>query len=62
MFSGPGHDAQFVADIIPSAMMFVPSIGGYSHCEKEFTPTDQCAKGVDVMLNTVLKLDQALNS
>ena len=61
MFSGPGHDAQFVADIIPSAMVFVPSLGGYSHCEKEFTPTDQCAKGVDVMLNAVLKLDETLN-
>ena len=58
MFSGPGHDAQFAADILPTAMIFVPSVGGYSHCEQEFTPTAACAKGVDVMLNTVLATDQ----
>jgi N-carbamoyl-L-amino-acid hydrolase len=62
MFSGPGHDAQFVANIVPTAMIFVPSAGGYSHCEKEFTPADQCLKGVNVMLNAVLKLDQSLNA
>ncbi len=60
MFSGPGHDAQFAADILPTAMIFVPSEGGYSHCEQEFTATEKCAKGVDVMINTVLKLDQTL--
>src|SRR5262249_33743323 len=31
MPSGAGHDAQHVARVIPSAMMFVPSIGGISH-------------------------------
>ena len=62
MFSGPGHDAQFVADILPTAMVFAPSDGGYSHCEQEFTPTEKCAKAVDVILNGVLKLDKSLNA
>ena len=31
MPSGAAHDAQVMAPHIPSAMMFVPSIGGISH-------------------------------
>jgi len=62
MFSGPGHDAQFAADILPTAMIFAPSEGGYSHCEQEFTSTEKCAKAVDVMLNAVIKLDKSLNA
>jgi N-carbamoyl-L-amino-acid hydrolase len=57
MYSGPGHDAQYVADILPSAMLFVPSIGGHSHCELEFTPTEQCWKGANVMLAAILAID-----
>ena len=45
MYSGPGHDAQFAADILPTAMIFVPSEGGYSHCEQEFTATEKCLQG-----------------
>lgn len=56
--SGPGHDAQYVADILPTAMIFVPSEGGHSHCELEYTPVEACAKGVDVLLATLLTLDQ----
>lgn len=56
MFSGAGHDAQFMASIIPSAMIFVPSIGGKSHCEEEETTFEDCAKGADVLLETVLAL------
>ncbi|WP_107951450.1 Zn-dependent hydrolase [Lysinibacillus parviboronicapiens] len=56
MFSGAGHDAQYMASIIPSAMIFVPSINGKSHCEEEETPFEDCAKGADVLLETVLTL------
>jgi len=58
MYSGPGHDAQFVSDIVPTAMIFVPSIGGHSHSELEYTPTEACLKGANVLLNTVLDLDK----
>lgn len=57
MYSGPGHDAQYVADIIPTTMIFVPSVGGHSHTEIEFTPTEDCWKGANVMLQTILELD-----
>jgi beta-ureidopropionase / N-carbamoyl-L-amino-acid hydrolase len=56
MFSGAGHDAQFVASYIPSAMIFVPSVNGYSHREDELTSYEDCAKGANVLLNAVLKL------
>ncbi|MCT4542187.1 MAG: Zn-dependent hydrolase [Vallitalea sp.] len=55
--SGAGHDAQFVSDMIPTTMVFVPSKDGHSHCEPEFTSVDQCTNGASVMLNTVLKID-----
>ena len=29
--SGAGHDAQVIAEVMPSAMLFTPSIGGISH-------------------------------
>lgn len=58
MYSGPGHDAQFVADIMPTTMIFVPSVGGHSHCEIEHTPLENCWKGANVLLNTLLELDK----
>ncbi|MEH7610265.1 Zn-dependent hydrolase [Gottfriedia acidiceleris] len=56
MYSGAGHDAQFIASYIPTAMIFVPSINGYSHREDELTSYEDCAKGANVLLNAVLKL------
>jgi len=58
MYSGPGHDAQFVTDIIPTTMIFVPSENGHSHCEKEFTSVDDCLKGANVLLQTILDIDK----
>lgn len=60
MYSGPGHDAQFAAELVPTTMIFVPSEGGHSHCELEYTPVENCKKGADVLLNTVLKIDGAM--
>lgn len=51
--SGAGHDAQFVASFLPSAMVFVPSVNGKSHCEEELTSYEDCEKGVNVILETV---------
>ncbi|WP_446899049.1 Zn-dependent hydrolase [Clostridium sp. LBM24168] len=58
MYSGPGHDAQFAADMLPVTMIFVPSIGGHSHCEIEKTPLDNCLKGANVLLQTILDIDK----
>jgi len=56
--SGAGHDAQQIAKIAPMGMIFVPSVGGISHSPKELTTWEDCARGADVLLKTVLELDQ----
>lgn len=62
MYSGAGHDAQFVASYIPSAMIFVPSKDGRSHCEEEYTSYEECTMGANVLLQTILMLDKQLLS
>lgn len=49
MPSGAGHDAQYLARKIPSAMLFVPSIGGVSHHWAEDTSDDDLAMGFRVL-------------
>lgn len=58
MASGAGHDAQYIADMVPATMIFVPSENGFSHCENEHTPLEQCWKGANVLLHTLLELDK----
>ncbi|MBU3161321.1 Zn-dependent hydrolase [Clostridium frigoris] len=58
MYSGAGHDAQYVASIIPTTMIFVPSKNGHSHCEPEFTSLEECFSGINVALQTVLEIDK----
>ncbi|WP_336045756.1 Zn-dependent hydrolase [Solibacillus ferritrahens] len=59
MYSGAGHDAQFIAGYIPSTMIFVPSANGYSHREDEYTSFEECSKGADVLVNAVLKVAES---
>ena len=58
MYSGAGHDAQYMCDVIPTTMIFVPSVEGHSHCELEYSTPENCLKGVNVLLNTLLKMDE----
>jgi N-carbamoyl-L-amino-acid hydrolase len=58
MPSGAGHDAQDMTHIAPTGMIFVPSVGGISHAPKEFTSSEDMANGVNVLLRTVLAIDQ----
>ena len=54
--SGDGHDAQMMATLGRMGMIFVPSVGGVSHSPKEFTRWEDCARGAEVLLGTVLEL------
>ncbi len=54
MPSGAGHDAQMMAAVCPSAMIFVPSVEGISHNVKEFTHPTDLENGANVLLNAVL--------
>ncbi len=56
MISGAGHDAQYMAAIGPAGMVFVPSRGGRSHCEEEFTPMNDIEHGANTLLLAALDL------
>ncbi len=55
MVSGAGHDAQILAARCKVGMLFVPSIGGRSHCPEEATSPEQLQLGTTV-LATALEL------
>jgi N-carbamoyl-L-amino-acid hydrolase len=57
MPSGAGHDAQYMAQITPTGMIFCPSVGGISHSPKEFTKPQDVVNGANVLLQTILALD-----
>jgi beta-ureidopropionase / N-carbamoyl-L-amino-acid hydrolase len=54
--SGAGHDAQILAGHMPSAMMFVPSIGGISHHWTENTSDADIALGAEVYVDAAARM------
>ena len=58
MPSGAGHDAQDMAVITPTGMIFVPSIDGISHSPEEFSSPEAIEKGVNILLHSILDLDR----
>ncbi len=60
MVSGAGHDAVYLARVVPTTMIFVPCEGGLSHNESEATKPVDCANGAQVLLNAVLAYDATL--
>ncbi|MDR3364559.1 MAG: Zn-dependent hydrolase [Clostridiales Family XIII bacterium] len=60
MYSGSGHDAQYVSEMLPSVMLFIPSKDGLSHTVVEYSSPDQIWEGANVLLNAVLEADKAL--
>ena len=58
--SGAAHDSVYIARVAPTTMIFVPSRGGISHNEAEWTSFEQCAAGAQVLLNAVLEYDRRL--
>ncbi|WHY93324.1 Zn-dependent hydrolase [Neobacillus cucumis] len=56
MTSGAGHDAQMMARVCPTAMIFVPSIDGISHNPKEYTKDYDLIAGANVLLDVVCEL------
>lgn len=53
-----GHDSVAMNRIVPALMLFIPSIDGVSHCEREFTSDDQMAVGVDALTEATWELLQ----
>jgi N-carbamoyl-L-amino-acid hydrolase len=59
MPSGAGHDAQDMAKITPTGMIFIPSVEGISHSPKEYSRPGDITNGVNVLLHTILKIDRS---
>ena len=55
MPSGAGHDAQYLARVMPAAMLFVPSIGGISHHWTENTADEDVVLGAQVYCDAVAR-------
>jgi len=56
MSSGAGHDAQMLARVCPTSMIFVPSVAGLSHNIAEYTAPADITAGGNVLLHTLLEL------
>jgi len=56
MPSGAGHDAQMLARVCPSGMIFVPSVKGISHNPAEFTTDADLEAGANILLHAMLSL------
>lgn len=56
MHSGAGHDAQLMAQHVPTAMFFVPSVKGISHSPAEFTALEDLVVGVEAVIDILKKL------
>lgn len=56
MPSGAGHDAQILAEVADTAMIFIPSPDGISHSPRETIRWEDLDKGANLLLNAVVKL------
>lgn len=56
MTSGAGHDAQMLARICPTAMIFIPSINGISHNHREASHAKDIEAGANVLFSSLMKL------
>ena len=56
MVSGAGHDSLYIAEKVPTTMIFVPCENGISHNEAENADANDLAAGADVLLHSILKM------
>lgn len=61
IISYAGHDAQILAKITDAGMIFIPSVDGISHSPKEFTEWHHIEKGANVLLQTILRINDEEN-
>jgi N-carbamoyl-L-amino-acid hydrolase len=53
MTSGAGHDAVNISTVAPTSMIFVPSVGGISHNESEYSTPEQIASGARILFEVM---------
>lgn len=55
--SQAGHDANHMAELFPTGMIFVPSTDGRSHCPEEWTEYDDIVRGTEVLAQAIYEID-----
>ncbi len=53
--SDAGHDALEIGQVLPTVMLFVPSLDGCSHCSVEFTKFSDFARATKVLTDLVVE-------
>lgn len=53
---GSGHDAMMMTEFTDTNMLYVPSVGGLTHCPEEWTDYEDFKKGADVLLHLVMDI------
>jgi len=56
MPSGAGHDAQFCTDITPTGLLFISSMGEFSHAPDEWGHWHHVKKACNVLPDTALEM------
>ncbi|MGV9713940.1 M20 family metallo-hydrolase [Gordonia sp. NPDC003424] len=51
-----GHDSVNIKEMVPSVMLFVPSVDGVSHNEGEFTRNEDSCAGVDMLTEVLYRM------
>ncbi|MFG6302243.1 MULTISPECIES: M20 family metallo-hydrolase [Corynebacterium] len=56
IYTVAGHDSTNLKEVVPTVMLFIPSVDGISHNEKEFTTEEDCVAGLDVLTHVAQRL------
>lgn len=59
LYSGAEHDAAILARMVPTAMIFVPSVDGRSHCPEESTHLSDVVAGASMLAHSILAFDRS---
>ncbi|AQA05093.1 Zn-dependent hydrolase [Mycobacterium sp. MS1601] len=54
-----GHDSTNMKDLVPTVMLFIPSVDGVSHAEAEYTHDADLTAGVDVLTEVVARMAES---
>lgn len=60
LLSYAGHDASVISTRLPTAMLFVPSTGGFSHSNREHTADDHLVLGAQALLDSVVRTGELM--
>ncbi|MEL0637057.1 MULTISPECIES: Zn-dependent hydrolase [Marinomonas] len=60
IYAGAGHDACYMADLVPTGMIFTPCLNGISHNEAEYSSPEECGAGANVLLHSMLEASERI--